>query len=67
MAAYERFYKGDIAKEFVRGTQEEGGLITLDDLAKWQVHIEEPVTTNYKGIDVYKLNVWTQGPRCCRR
>ena len=62
MAAYDRFYKGDIAKEFVRGSQEEGGLITLDDLAKWQVHIEEPVTTNYKGIDVYKLNVWTQGP-----
>jgi gamma-glutamyltranspeptidase/glutathione hydrolase len=26
------------------------------------VHIEEPVKTNYKGIDVYKLNVWTQGP-----
>jgi gamma-glutamyltranspeptidase/glutathione hydrolase len=62
MAAYDRFYKGDIAKEFVRGAQEEGGLITLDDLAKWQVHIEEPVTTNYRGIDVYKLNVWTQGP-----
>src|SRR5207244_367186 len=31
-------------------------------LAKWQVHIEEPVSTNYRGIDVYKLNVWTQGP-----
>lgn len=62
MAAYDRFYKGDIAKEFVRGVQEEGGLITAEDLAKWQVHIEEPVTTSYKGIDVYKLNVWTQGP-----
>src|SRR4051794_32026001 len=62
MAAYERFYRGDIAKEFVRGTREEGGLITEDDLAKWQVHIEEPVKTNYKGIDVYKLTHWTQGP-----
>jgi len=62
MAAYERFYKGDIAKELVRGTQEEGGLITLDDLAKWDVKIEEPVKTTYKGIDVYKLNLWTQGP-----
>lgn len=62
MAAYERFYMGDIAQEFVRGTREEGGLITMDDLAKWQVRIEEPVTTNYRGIDVYKLNVWTQGP-----
>ena len=62
MAAYERFYKGDIAKELVRGTQEEGGLITLDDLAKWDVKIEEPVKTTYKGIDIYKLNLWTQGP-----
>jgi gamma-glutamyltranspeptidase/glutathione hydrolase len=62
MAAYERFYKGDIAKEFVRGTREEGGLITLDDLTKWDVKVEEPVKTSYKGIDVYKLNLWTQGP-----
>ena len=62
MAAYDRFYRGDIADEFVRGTQEEGGLITKQDLAQWQVHIEEPVTTNYKGIDVYKLTHWTQGP-----
>lgn len=62
MAAYDRFYKGDIAKEFVRGTQEEGGLITEADLSNWQVKIEEPVATNYKGVDVYKLNLWTQGP-----
>src|SRR5438552_5083090 len=32
-AAYDRFYKGDIAREFVRGVQEEGGLISLEDLA----------------------------------
>jgi gamma-glutamyltranspeptidase/glutathione hydrolase len=61
-AAYDRFYKGDIAKEIVRGVQEQGGLFTTDDLAKWQVHVEEPVSTSYRGIDVYKLNVWTQGP-----
>lgn len=62
MAAYERFYKGDIAKEFVRGAQEQGGLITLEDLAKWKPLWEEPLQTNYKGIDVYKLQQWTQGP-----
>jgi gamma-glutamyltranspeptidase/glutathione hydrolase len=61
-AAYDRFYKGDIAREIVRGVQEQGGLFTLDDLAKWQVHIEEPLKTSYRGVDVYKLNVWTQGP-----
>lgn len=62
LAAYDRFYKGDVAEELARGTQEAGGLITKEDLARWQVRIEEPVKTTYKGIDVYKLNVWTQGP-----
>jgi gamma-glutamyltranspeptidase / glutathione hydrolase len=61
-AANDRFYKGDIAKEFVRGCQEQGGLITEQDLAGWKVKIEEPLKINYKGIDVYKLSQWTQGP-----
>lgn len=61
-AAFDRFYKGDIAKEFVRGCQEQGGLITTDDLAKWKPIEEEPMHVNYKGIDVYKLQQWTQGP-----
>ncbi len=60
--AYERFYRGDIAEEIVRSTQEQGGLITMEDLANWQVYLEEPVSTNYKGIDVYKLTTWVQGP-----
>ena len=62
MAAYDRFYRGDIARELVRGVQEQGGLITLDDLARWQVRIEEPVWTDYRGVRVYKLTPWTQGP-----
>jgi gamma-glutamyltranspeptidase/glutathione hydrolase len=61
-AAYDRFYKGDIAEEYVRGSQEQGGLHTMEDLANWQVYLEEPVTTNYKGIDVYKLTSWVQSP-----
>jgi len=61
-AANERFYKGDIAAELVRSTREQGGLFTMEDLAKWQVHIEEPVSTTYRGITVYKLTTWVQGP-----
>ena len=61
-AAYERFYRGDIAEEFVRGAREQGALITLEDLDGWQVYIEEPVKTEYKGIEVYKLTSWVQGP-----
>ncbi len=61
-AAYDRFYKGDIAKEIARGCQEQGGLITERDLANWKVKIEEPMMTTYRGIDVYKCQQWTQGP-----
>ena len=61
-AAYNRFYQGDIARELVRGVQEEGGLITMNDLARWKVRIEEPLSTTYKGITVFKLPVWQQGP-----
>ncbi len=61
-AAYDRFYKGDIAEEIVRGCQEQGGLFTMEDLANWKVYEEEPMKTTYKGIEVYKLSQWTQGP-----
>jgi len=61
-AARDRFYKGDIAQEIVRSTREQGGLFTAQDLATYQVRIEEPVKTSYRGIDVYKLTTWTQGP-----
>jgi gamma-glutamyltranspeptidase/glutathione hydrolase len=61
-AAYDRFYRGDIARELVRGVQEDGGLFTLADLANYKVRIEEPLHTSYKGIEVYKLPIWQQGP-----
>ncbi|MEJ0054282.1 MAG: gamma-glutamyltransferase [Bacteroidota bacterium] len=61
-AAYDRFYKGDIAKEIARSSQEQGGLITEQDLSTWKVKIEEPTMTNYRGIEVYKMQQWTQGP-----
>ncbi len=61
-AAYRRFYEGDIAREFARSSQEQGGLITVKDLSDWQVYLEEPVMTTYKGIEVYKLTCWVQGP-----
>lgn len=62
LQAYTRFYRGDIAERFVAGSQALGGLHTVDDLAGWDVHIESPVMTTYKDIEVYKLTSWVQGP-----
>ena len=60
--AYKRFYEGDIAREIARSTQEQGGLITVDDLKNYEVYIEEPLKISYKDIDVYKLTTWVQSP-----
>ena len=62
MAAYDLFYKGAMAHEFEDAAKQVGALVTAADLGRWKPKIEEPVMTSYHGIDVYKLNVWTQGP-----
>jgi gamma-glutamyltranspeptidase/glutathione hydrolase len=62
MAAYDRFYRGDIGRDIVAASQAAGGLFTMEDFDRWKVYIEDPATTTYKGIDVYKLTHWVQGP-----
>jgi gamma-glutamyltranspeptidase/glutathione hydrolase len=61
-AANDRFYLGDIADEMVRGIQEQGGLITKEDLARWKPIKEKPLSVTYKDVEVFKLQEWTQGP-----
>ncbi len=61
-AARDRFYRGDIAEEMVRFIQEQGGLMTMDDLASFRVGVDQPPTVRYKGIDVYTCGTWCQGP-----
>ena len=62
-AAQDRFYRGDIATELVRATcARRGGSSPRRTSPRWKVTLEEPVKTSYRGIDVYKLTVWTQGP-----
>ncbi len=34
----------------------------MEDLARWKPMEEEPLHVNYKGIEVYKLQQWSQGP-----
>ena len=62
LAAYDLFYRGELAGELVAAARAEGALFTTDDLARWRVKLEDPVSTNYRGVEVYKLTTWTQGP-----
>ena len=49
----EPFYRGPIAKEIARFSRENGGLLTEDDLATYSPEWQEPITTNYRGYDVF--------------
>ena len=52
-AAFDRFYKGDIAQEFDRFFKENHGAMTAADLAAFKAEWQEPVHTTYRGYDVY--------------
>ena len=71
-AARDHFYRGSVAKAIIDYMQsfkcrdvygqEHNGLLALEDLAGYRARIEEPVTVDYRGYDVYKCGPWTQGP-----
>jgi gamma-glutamyltranspeptidase/glutathione hydrolase len=61
-AARDRFYTGDIAERMVRFACEQGGWLTMQDLAEFHVAVEEPVKTTYRGYEVYACGPWCQGP-----
>ncbi|UCH57227.1 MAG: gamma-glutamyltransferase family protein [Candidatus Bathyarchaeota archaeon] len=70
-AARDYFYRGLIAETIVDFMQtfkcrdvygqEHHGLLTLEDFAGYRARIEEPITSNYRGFDVYKCDTWCQG------
>ena len=56
------FYRGEIAGEMASFCQEQGGLLTMEDLAEFQVKLEPPARGSYKDIEVYTCGPWCQGP-----
>ena len=52
-AAFDRFYKGDIAEEFDRFFRENGGVMRASDLAAYEPRWSEPLHTTYRGYDVF--------------
>jgi gamma-glutamyltranspeptidase/glutathione hydrolase len=61
-AARDRFYTGDIADRMIEHVAAGGGYLTRDDLAAFEVGHEAPVSTNYRGYDVFACGPWCQGP-----
>ncbi len=55
------FYLGDIAKEIVRYSDDQGGLLSLSDLANHTSEWVEPISSHYRGYEVYEVPPNGQG------
>ena len=55
------FYEGEIAKIISEFIQEQGGFLSYDDLKNHKSEWVEPVSTNYRGYDVWELPPNGQG------
>lgn len=55
------FYKGDIARTIAQYVQEQGGFLSYADFASHQSEWIDPVSTNYRGYDVWELPPNGQG------
>jgi gamma-glutamyltranspeptidase/glutathione hydrolase len=57
----DQFYTGNIARITAGFIQEQGGFLSYEDLASFQPEWVEPISTNYRGFDVWELPPNTQG------
>jgi len=56
------FYKGEIAKKIDAFSKANGGLLRYEDFAAFHLEPEDPVSTEFHGLRVYKNGFWSQGP-----
>jgi len=71
-AARDVFYKGAVAEKILDFTtrfpvedasgQTHTGLLSYKDMADWHATLEEPVSIDFRGLQVHKCSAWTQGP-----
>ena len=60
----DEFYKGETAKRLVRFIQENGGIITLEDLAKYEAKWRTPVTFSYDDLRIISMAPPSSGGIC---
>ena len=56
------FYEGFVAEAIGAFSEQEGGLLSADDLAHWRATLEPVVTFDYHGVTVCKTGPWGAGP-----
>lgn len=61
-AAYNAFYRGDIARAITDYHREHGGLLQMSDLSEYSVRFEPTVATRFAGYDIHCCGPWSQGP-----
>ena len=57
----ESFYEGQLATTMANFIQEQGGFLSFEDLKNYQAEWVEPVSSNYRGYDVWELPPNGQG------
>ena len=60
-SARDVFYKGDVAQRMVAALNDLGGLFALADFAEYESPFEEPISTTYRGYEIFTNQTWTQG------
>ncbi len=61
-AARAAFYRGDIARKIVAFMQEQGGLLSAEDLAGYRSPVGPPERRRFGDLEVFTCGAWCQGP-----
>lgn len=61
-AVRDEFYRGEIARKIDAFMKANSGLLRYEDMAAFHLTPEDPVSTDFHGMHVYKPGFWSQGP-----
>ncbi|MFY0481585.1 gamma-glutamyltransferase [Flavobacterium sp. PLA-1-15] len=60
----DEFYKGETARKLVDYLNKKGGIITMEDLAKYEAKWRAPITFNYKNLKIISMSPPSSGGVC---
>lgn len=60
----DEFYKGETAQKLVEYLHKKGGIITMEDLARYEAKWRAPITFKYKNINIISMSPPSSGGIC---